>query len=100
MDITIYTRQGCHLCEAAEQVVRATAPPQATIRLVDIDADPVLTDRYTVRVPVVEVDGVEVAEYEVDAAALRSILAAEAPVDDTPRVPSPHGVRAWRRRRR
>ena len=74
--ITLYTRAGCHLCEAAEAVIRSVAGDSADLQLVDIDADPALTDRYTVRVPVVEVDGVEIAEFEVDprqlAAALRS----------------------------
>lgn len=73
--ITLYTRTGCHLCEAAEAVIRSVAGDTADVRLVDIDAEPALTDRYTVRVPVVEVDGVEIAEFEVDprqlAAALR-----------------------------
>ena len=73
--VTLYTRAGCHLCEAAEAVIRSVAGDTAEVRLVDIDADPALTDRYTVRVPVVEVDGVEIAEFEVDprqlAAALR-----------------------------
>lgn len=64
--ITLYTRAGCHLCEAAEAVIRDVAGGIADIRLVDIDADPALTERYTVRVPVVEVDGVEIAEFEVD----------------------------------
>ena len=72
--VTLYTRVGCHLCEAAETVVRALAPGQAEVRVVDIDADPELRDRYTVRVPVVTVDGVEVAEYEVDPAALAAVL--------------------------
>lgn len=64
--ITLYTRAGCHLCEAAEAVIRDVAGDRADIRLVDIDADPALNERYTVRVPVVEVDGVEIAEFEVD----------------------------------
>ncbi len=72
--VTLYTRVGCHLCEAAEAVLRRLASGQADIRIIDIDADPDLRDRYTVRVPVVEVDGVEVAEYEVDPAVLAAAL--------------------------
>lgn len=74
--ITLYTRAGCHLCEAAEAVIREVAGDQAELRLVDIDADPDLIERYTVRVPVVEVDGVEVAEFEVDPRQLAAALAA------------------------
>ena len=72
--VTLYTRAGCHLCEAAEAVLRDLAPGRAEIRIVDIDADPELQRRFTVRVPVVEVDGVEVAEYEVDPRALAALL--------------------------
>ena len=60
--VTVYTRRGCHLCEEVERVVAAEARGRAEVVLVDIDADETLTDRYTVRVPVVAVDGVEVAE--------------------------------------
>lgn len=48
----------------------------ADITVVDIDADPELVDRYTVRVPVVAVDGVEIAEYHVDPRVLRAQLRA------------------------
>jgi glutaredoxin len=72
--VTVYTRRGCHLCEEAEQVVRALAGDRHEVVLRDVDADPALLDAYTVRVPVVEVDGVEVAQYQVDPTALRTAL--------------------------
>ena len=72
--VTLYTRAGCHLCEAAETAIRGTVGPEVDVVLVDIDADPDLYERYTVRVPVVEVDGVEIAEYEVDTAQLAAFL--------------------------
>ena len=71
--VVVYTRQGCHLCAQAEAVVRRVARGH-DVTLVDIDADPALVERYTVRVPVVTVDGVEVAEFEVDPARLRAAL--------------------------
>ena len=74
--VTVYTRKGCHLCDDAIAVVRAVAAGRARVELVDIDADPVLHERYTVRVPVVAVDGVEVAEYQVAEDQLRAALAA------------------------
>ena len=73
--ITVYTRQGCHLCDDAIGVVRRVARGRAEIALVDIDADPNLTERYTVRVPVVAVDGVEIAEYQVVPEQLEAALA-------------------------
>jgi len=72
--VTVYTRRGCHLCAEAEAVAGRLARGRADVRLVDIDADPALTERYTVRVPVVEVDGVEVAEYQVGVRVLRRAL--------------------------
>lgn len=71
--VTVYTRQGCHLCQEAEALVRRVAR-RHDVRIVDIDADPSITERYTVRVPVVEVDGREIAEFSIDSATLRHIL--------------------------
>ncbi len=73
--VTLYTRRGCHLCEQAERVVHDVAGGRADVRLVDIDADPVLVERYTVRVPVLAVDGREVAEYEIPRAVVEAALA-------------------------
>jgi glutaredoxin len=73
--VTVYTRQGCHLCEEAIGVVRLLAGGRADVVLVDIDADPRLTHRYTVRVPVVAVDGVEIAEYQIAPEQLEAALA-------------------------
>lgn len=75
--VTVYTRAGCHLCREAERVVARVAHGRAEVRLVDIDAHPEITDRYTVRVPVVAVDGAELFEYQVDADALRAALGTE-----------------------
>jgi len=74
--VTVYTRQGCGLCRTAEQVVARVARGRAEVRLVDIDRDETLRDRYTVRVPVVAVDGREIAEHQVDPATLRQALRA------------------------
>lgn len=70
--VTLYTRVGCHLCEAAEEVLRAerAATPFA-LDLVDVDRDDELVRRYGVRVPVVTIDGEEVFEYEVPVDLLR-----------------------------
>lgn len=63
-EVVVYTRQGCGLCRRAEDLVRREARG-ADVRLVDVDGDPTLQERYSVRVPVVTVDGHEVAELEV-----------------------------------
>jgi glutaredoxin len=56
MKVVLYTRRGCHLCDEALAVLKrhGLAP-----RLVDIDADLALRNRYNECVPVVEIDGKE-----------------------------------------
>lgn len=73
-DVVVYSRRGCGLCARAEDLVRALAGPDDVVRVLDVDADPELHRRYTVRVPVVSVDGREVAELHVTAADLAGVL--------------------------
>lgn len=73
--VVVYTRQGCGLCAAAEQQARAETR-RADLELVDVDTDPDLQRRYHVRVPVVTVDGVEVAEVEVPRGSIRRAIRA------------------------
>lgn len=61
--VVVYTRARCGLCRRAEALVAREAR-RAEVDHVDVDGDPTLVTRYGVRVPVVEVDGVEVAELE------------------------------------
>lgn len=72
--VTVYTRRGCTLCAKAERTVAEVAGERAAVEVVDIDARPDLTERYTVRVPVVAVDGVELFEFHVDPDDLRAAL--------------------------
>ncbi|HEX6674753.1 MAG TPA: glutaredoxin family protein [Actinomycetes bacterium] len=79
--VTLYTRAGCHLCEAAAAVLAAERERTwFALEVVDVDRDPELAGRYGVRVPVVAVDGVEVFEYEVPADLLRARLATDGTV--------------------
>lgn len=73
--VVVYTRQGCGLCRAAEERVAAEAR-RADVELVDVDTDPDLQRRYHVRVPVVAVDGVEVAEVQVEPGSIRRAVRA------------------------
>ena len=73
--VTLYGKPGCHLCEEARAAVAAAARDRRfELRELDVSADPRLNARYGERIPVVEVDGVEVAELHVDAAGLRGAL--------------------------
>ena len=74
--VTVYGREGCHLCEDALAVVRRVAADLAVeVRTIDIEADPALLRAYMERIPVVAVDGAEVYDYYVDEADLRVRLA-------------------------
>lgn len=71
--VRVFTRDGCHLCEVAEQRAAEEAG-SAVVQLVDVDADPDLADRYGHRVPVVAVNGREIAQYEVAAGEIRAAV--------------------------
>jgi glutaredoxin len=63
--VEVFTREDCGLCEQAERLAEEEAH-DADVRLVDIDDDPDLRARYDLRVPVVAVDGEEVAEGRIE----------------------------------
>lgn len=74
--VVLYTRRGCHLCEEAAGALDRLVGPGG-YEAVDVDAlAPEASARYSVRVPVVEVDGREVAELQVDERTLAMALSA------------------------
>lgn len=73
--VTVYTRDGCGLCATAEELVAHEAR-RARVVFLDVDADPDLQRRYNVRVPVVAVDGEEVAELVVEPGTVRAAVRA------------------------
>jgi glutaredoxin len=73
--ITLLSRDGCHLCDDARQLVRRVAaevgsPWDET----DVDGDPALRAEYGDLVPVVLVDGKEHGYWRIDEARLRRAL--------------------------
>lgn len=72
----MYTREGCHLCDDALEVVAAACAASGNeYQLVDIDDDAELRERYGDQVPVVTVDGATVGFWRIDADILRGALA-------------------------
>jgi len=69
MVFSLYTRRGCHLCEAAEDMLAAWGFA-AAVEFVDIDAHPEMQGLYGSRVPVLTADGVVVMEGRFDEAEL------------------------------
>ncbi|MEA5443548.1 glutaredoxin family protein [Cyanobium gracile] len=50
-ELLLFTRQGCCLCEGLAEKLRALDPPQP-MRLIDVDTNPDLQQRYGLAVPV------------------------------------------------
>ena len=71
--ITLISRDGCHLCEVAEQTLDRIVPGQWA--RVEISASVELERDYGDRVPVVLLDGAEHGYWTVDEARLRRDLA-------------------------
>lgn len=75
--VTLVTRPGCHLCDAAREVVAGvaaeTGTPVEELSILD-DAD--LHERYWDQIPVTLVDGVRHDYFGVDAVRLRAALSA------------------------
>ncbi|MFY9802705.1 MAG: glutaredoxin family protein [Candidatus Acidiferrales bacterium] len=74
-DVTMYMREGCHLCEEAKaSMAPLLAEFGATLHEIDIDDDPVLLERYTNDVPVIFVGSQFFAQHRIDLARLRRQL--------------------------
>ncbi|MGI8868396.1 MAG: glutaredoxin family protein [Mycobacteriales bacterium] len=73
--ITLYGRQGCHLCDDARSVVsKVTGELGLGFTETDVDTDPELRGEYGDRVPVLLIDGVEHGYGRIDPARLRRAL--------------------------
>ena len=65
--VTLYTRQGCCLCDTARGVLReARQHTDFEYREVDIDGDAELRRTYNEEVPVIAINGAKVFQYAVD----------------------------------
>ncbi len=75
--VVMYTKPGCHLCDVARQVVEIVCAESDTdfdeVNIWDTPSD---ADRYSDRVPVITVDGEEVAQFRIDPQRLRAALGA------------------------
>ena len=77
MNVVLYTREGCHLCDEARATIRSLRDSDGgfELREVDIDADDELHARFLERIPVVEVEGEIVAELHLEPGVLDTALA-------------------------
>jgi glutaredoxin len=74
--VTLYTREGCHLCDEAKAVMAPIlARVGGTLREVDIDDDAALRTKYNESVPVIFVGEDFFARYRVDVDKFEKALA-------------------------
>jgi glutaredoxin len=65
--VRLYSRPGCHLCDGARALILAEQDRTAFVfEEVDVSTGEDLEREYGTRIPVVEVDGAEVAEISLD----------------------------------
>lgn len=65
--VTVYTRQGCHLCDEAKASIRvAGCDDEFILEEISIDSDPQLRERYGEDVPVVLINGTKAFKHRVD----------------------------------
>ena len=75
MRLVIYGRPGCCLCEKAEQIAAHLRREFVfTLSVADITDDAELLARYRELIPVVTLDGVEIARGGLGIASLRAVL--------------------------
>ena len=71
LNVLLYTRAGCHLCEEARDVLSEFG---ISPTIIDIDGDPKLRERFDTCVPVVEIDGQVRFRGRVDPKLLRRVI--------------------------
>ena len=73
--ITIYQRDGCHLCEiASAQLEQLQSDYQFELEQVDIESSDHLHRLYLERIPVITLDGEELYDFEINLPDLKSRL--------------------------
>ena len=79
VEVTLYTREGCHLCDKAKAAIRAAESLyrlNIDLREVDIDDDDELYARFTNDVPVIYIAGSEAFRHQVDPRRLADVVRA------------------------
>ena len=80
--VEVYSRKGCHLCDEAIETISALQTDEVSFSLsvIDIEGDDELHREYLERIPVVAVNGVEVAELEVVPHQVRAVIVSAASI--------------------
>jgi len=74
--LTLYMRQGCHLCEDMQNLLHELLEPQSfSLELVDIDTEPGLKSKFNEWVPVLAHGERQICHHFLDLKALREAQA-------------------------
>jgi len=75
MTITIYSKPDCHLCDLAKDVVeRCRKKIDFALEVIDVSQNPELFERYRNDIPVILLDGKEIARHFVRERKLLELL--------------------------
>jgi glutaredoxin len=75
LEITIYTKAGCHLCEEAMTAITPLLQEfSAAVREIDIAGDPILLQRFGCEIPVIYIGRKKAAKYRVNLVQFRRQL--------------------------
>ena len=85
VNVTLYTREGCSLCDTAKATILGSGFALCLTE-VDIDRDPELLRRYTDDVPVVLIDGMEAFRHRVDPHGFAMVIARRSALVGAPTV--------------
>ncbi len=80
--VTLYSKPGCHLCDQAKEIIERVKRDRAFefhIRNITDDASDFA--RFQFAIPVIEIDGQEIARYRLTEAQLRAELESRTPRD-------------------
>ena len=77
LELIVYSRRGCHLCELLLEELDPLVRNRARISVRDVDDDPAWQAAYGTRVPVVVCDGEDICQYNLDRRAVLTRIAAE-----------------------
>ena len=73
IDIEIYSRPGCHLCDEAKKVIeRIQRRIPFTLRVINVETDPSLEREYGEQIPVVFINGKKAFKYHINEAEFES----------------------------
>ena len=83
--LVVYSRDGCHLCDEAVELLHGYSAYLPVVQEIDIDADPALRSRFDIEVPVVEFDGTVRFKGRVSEVLLRRLIEGTPPEGGAPR---------------